>query len=232
MTHLGDAVSALVDGELDAETTRHALAHVAGCQCCRVAVDAERALKARLSTEPATPGLPSGLFDALLGVAVRSEFTDFAASAVVGRGALGVATAGWATPGGSSFLSPASSSRRPPWRSGQAAPRGRGDSAGPGRISRARPHGTYVAAAGLAASVMVGLGGGSLAGTSSAARTPSGPSASTSSIATAAPVAGPSVSSGGAVVVASSMAPILSIDARAIVRTQSRPALSVVYRRP
>ena len=232
MTHLGDAASALVDGELDAETTRHALAHVAGCRCCKAAVDAERTLKAQLARDPVLPELPSGLLDSLLSLAVRVELSQRAGSAMGAPGSVALAMPAAPT-GATAFVSAQASSRRPPWRSVRAAPRGRADSAGPGRLVRGRPHGTYVAAAGLAASVMVGLGGGTLAGTAgSAAHAPSGPNASTSSIATASPVASPSASTSGAVAVPSSAAPIPSIDARSIVRTQSRSALSVIYRRP
>lgn len=229
MTHLGDAASALVDGELDAETARHALGHVAGCQCCKAAVDAERALKTRLAGGAAVPALPPGLLESLLNVAVRVELSERVGAAPAACGSLTLAAS--APRVGASALG--SSSRRPPWRAVQASPRGRADSAGPGRTSRGRPHGTYVAAAGLAASVMVGLGGGSLAdsgGAGNAAHSPAGSNAMTSTITSAA--AARATASPTPTEVTGSSAPILSIDARAIVRAQSRPALSVVYRRP
>lgn len=52
MTHLGDRVSALVDGELGHEARDRALAHVAHCASCRAALDAERAVKERLAGAP------------------------------------------------------------------------------------------------------------------------------------------------------------------------------------
>lgn len=56
--HLGEALSALVDGELDHETRDRALAHVAGCSACRSQLEAERRLKAgvRGSSGPLPPG--------------------------------------------------------------------------------------------------------------------------------------------------------------------------------
>jgi hypothetical protein len=60
MSHLGDRVSALADGELDAEARERALAHVAGCAECRSLLEAERRTKRRLATT-AVPDLPAGL---------------------------------------------------------------------------------------------------------------------------------------------------------------------------
>jgi anti-sigma factor RsiW len=57
MTHLGEQVSALVDGELDHDARDRALAHLTGCADCRAEVDAERRAKARLS-RLADPGMP------------------------------------------------------------------------------------------------------------------------------------------------------------------------------
>ena len=53
MRHLGDRVSALVDGELDPATHERALVHLTDCTKCRAAVDAERRVKARLRALPA-----------------------------------------------------------------------------------------------------------------------------------------------------------------------------------
>lgn len=53
MNHLGDKVSALVDGQLPIEATERAHAHLAHCRDCRDAVEAERLMKARLSCLPA-----------------------------------------------------------------------------------------------------------------------------------------------------------------------------------
>jgi anti-sigma factor RsiW len=46
MNHLGEEISALVDGELSHDARDRALAHIAGCVECRSAVDAERRTKA------------------------------------------------------------------------------------------------------------------------------------------------------------------------------------------
>lgn len=50
MTHLGDRISALVDGELDHESRDRMLAHVAHCASCRQLLEAERAAKQALAT--------------------------------------------------------------------------------------------------------------------------------------------------------------------------------------
>jgi len=49
MSHLGDKVTALVDGQLSIEATERAHGHLAGCRECRDVVEAERLMKARLS---------------------------------------------------------------------------------------------------------------------------------------------------------------------------------------
>lgn len=46
--HLGVTLSALVDGELDHDSRDRALAHVANCPNCRLDLEAERQIKARL----------------------------------------------------------------------------------------------------------------------------------------------------------------------------------------
>lgn len=48
MTHLGEEISALVDGELSHDARDRALAHIAVCSDCRAAVDAERRTKAAI----------------------------------------------------------------------------------------------------------------------------------------------------------------------------------------
>ncbi|MFR9798480.1 anti-sigma factor family protein [Streptomyces sp. MS06] len=68
--HLGDRLSALVDGELGHDTRERVLAHVATCPKCKVEVDAQRRLKnAFAETAPPAPsesflarlqGLPGG----------------------------------------------------------------------------------------------------------------------------------------------------------------------------
>ncbi len=48
MSHLGDRLSALVDGELDGAELDRACAHLAGCQRCRAEAAELRALKQKL----------------------------------------------------------------------------------------------------------------------------------------------------------------------------------------
>jgi Putative zinc-finger len=58
MSHLGERVTALVDGQMPMESTERALMHVAGCPECRDAVELERLMKQRLaSLRPPEPGL-------------------------------------------------------------------------------------------------------------------------------------------------------------------------------
>lgn len=67
--HLGAAVSALVDGQLDEESAERAWAHVAGCASCRRLVEREGWVKRRLAemagADPRTPQPPSGLLGSL-----------------------------------------------------------------------------------------------------------------------------------------------------------------------
>ncbi|MCU1691171.1 MAG: hypothetical protein JWM64_262, partial [Frankiales bacterium] len=56
--HLGDAVTALVDGELDHPSRERVLAHLAHCAPCRGEVDAHRRLKASLTSLRALPVEP------------------------------------------------------------------------------------------------------------------------------------------------------------------------------
>ncbi len=66
MTHLGERVAALVDGELDHDARDRAVAHLVRCQECRSAVDEQRRLKSRIRelsvTEPSA-ALLSTLFE-------------------------------------------------------------------------------------------------------------------------------------------------------------------------
>ena len=57
MTHLGDRLSALIDGELDGAERDRAHAHLAGCDQCRTEAAELRALKRKLST--LLPGAPA-----------------------------------------------------------------------------------------------------------------------------------------------------------------------------
>ncbi|ETK31222.1 hypothetical protein GCM10009530_30630 [Microbispora corallina] len=65
MSHLGERVSALIDGELGHNDRERALAHLTFCADCRAEVDALRALKSRLrSMDP--PAMPADLTMSLL----------------------------------------------------------------------------------------------------------------------------------------------------------------------
>ena len=57
MTHLGDRLSALIDGELDGAERDRAHAHLAGCEQCRTEAAELRALKRKLSS--LLPGAPA-----------------------------------------------------------------------------------------------------------------------------------------------------------------------------
>lgn len=78
MSHLGDRIAALVDGELDHESRDRALAHIATCDSCRAEVDGERRLKARIRAL-SEPELTPDLSLRLLSVA-RSMTSDPAGS--------------------------------------------------------------------------------------------------------------------------------------------------------
>ncbi len=58
MTHLDDWAAALVDSELTHDERDRALAHLAGCVECRVAVDGQRRVKAELAAVAAEPTVP------------------------------------------------------------------------------------------------------------------------------------------------------------------------------
>ncbi|GAA4230002.1 anti-sigma factor RsiW [Streptosporangium album] len=65
MSHLGERVSALVDGELNHHERDRALSHLAFCAGCRSEVDAMRALKSRLRSLDG-PAMPADLTMSLL----------------------------------------------------------------------------------------------------------------------------------------------------------------------
>ncbi|HET9657053.1 MAG TPA: zf-HC2 domain-containing protein, partial [Kineosporiaceae bacterium] len=57
MAHLGERVTALVDGRLAPDAVQRAHLHLAGCRDCREAFEAERLMKARLAAlEGPRPG--------------------------------------------------------------------------------------------------------------------------------------------------------------------------------
>ncbi|MET8336667.1 zf-HC2 domain-containing protein [Streptosporangium canum] len=65
MSHLGERVSALVDGELNHHERDRALSHLTFCAACRAEVDAVRALKNRLRSLDG-PAMPADLTMSLL----------------------------------------------------------------------------------------------------------------------------------------------------------------------
>ncbi|MBF8188564.1 zf-HC2 domain-containing protein [Nonomuraea sp. K274] len=65
MAHLGERVSALVDGELNHTERERALAHLTFCADCRREVESMRALKSRLRSLD-TPAMPADLTMSLL----------------------------------------------------------------------------------------------------------------------------------------------------------------------
>ncbi|MFC5831638.1 anti-sigma factor family protein [Nonomuraea insulae] len=65
MAHLGERVSALVDGELNHTERERALAHLTFCADCRREVESTRALKTRLRSLD-TPAMPADLTMSLL----------------------------------------------------------------------------------------------------------------------------------------------------------------------
>ncbi|RVX44607.1 putative zinc finger protein [Nonomuraea polychroma] len=68
MAHLGERVSALVDGELNHHERERALAHLTFCADCRREVESMRALKSRLRSLD-TPAMPADLTMSLLRMA-------------------------------------------------------------------------------------------------------------------------------------------------------------------
>ncbi|MDP4510431.1 anti-sigma factor family protein [Nonomuraea turcica] len=68
MAHLGERLSALVDGELNHHERERALAHLTFCADCRSEVESMRALKSRLRSLD-TPAMPTDLTMSLLRMA-------------------------------------------------------------------------------------------------------------------------------------------------------------------
>ncbi|MFI9574800.1 anti-sigma factor family protein [Microbispora rosea] len=151
MSHLGERVSALIDGELSHNERERALAHLTFCADCRAEVDAMRALKTRLrSMDP--PAMPADLTMSLLRMAepggpLPPRMRPFPDHPAFGTGRLpGMHAAG-------------PMDNRP-------RPRGRDEGrSGPGRPGRARRAG-YVAVGMAGAAVALGtmlMAGGSTA---------------------------------------------------------------------
>jgi anti-sigma factor RsiW len=83
--HLGEAISAYLDGELDSAERRGAESHVAGCEICREELDEMMLIRARLRSLPMRE-LPHDLqatTDRVRPIYRRPRFVASAAAAVV-----------------------------------------------------------------------------------------------------------------------------------------------------
>jgi anti-sigma factor RsiW len=74
MTHLGDRISAFVDGELDHDARDRVLAHLAQCTDCRLAADQHRRLKSALAGA-GVPGPSEPLVRSLISMSEPGEPT-------------------------------------------------------------------------------------------------------------------------------------------------------------
>lgn len=124
MTHLGDRISAFVDGELDHDARDRVLSHLAQCHDCHSAVDEQRRLKVSV-TAAAGPAPSDALIRSLISMSEPGEPTP--------RERRPIAAGGRRMP---------SIAPRP-----ATAPAGRTEVRGPGRVAPRRRV-VYVAAAG------------------------------------------------------------------------------------
>jgi hypothetical protein len=165
MSHLGERVSALVDGQLSVDLAERALMHIAGCGDCRIAVETERLMKQRLAAlsppEPADLLIrrllelagPSGPLPPRPGHVPGSPRPELVASlnGIAARSAL----AGSADPG-------RGAGTRPPGRRGMSRPptsRASGSTSGVSRMVRVgRSSRNRMAAAMVGAVCLVGAG--------------------------------------------------------------------------
>ncbi|WP_158604353.1 anti-sigma factor [Nocardioides mangrovicus] len=120
--HLGDRVSALVDGQLSAQEEEQAWSHTMSCAACRRLVEREGWMKSRLagmSAAPAAgpqprPGLLGALYDvdawAVVDEIEREDRTRRVGLTAVGVGSVGAAVLGivalTGAPAGSGQLAP------------------------------------------------------------------------------------------------------------------------------
>ena len=150
MSHLGDRLSALVDGELDGAELDRAHAHLAGCEQCRVEAAELRALKQKLrgltTGAPAEAAMTRRLI-AMTGPGGPLPPQRRLLRVVPGRrSAVGLAPSGPAPSGPAPF-------RSAPFRS---APSGPAPSAWAGRRSRSARRRRYLVLGTV--SLVVGLG--------------------------------------------------------------------------
>ncbi|MDQ1290101.1 MAG: hypothetical protein QG622_3667 [Actinomycetota bacterium] len=131
MTHLGERVSALVDGQLPIDALERAHSHLARCRECRDAVEAERLMKVRLSCLP-EPGPEAGFLGRLVAIGAPQEASVESSSALLSSA---FSTPALSAPGESLASGGPLSSARPvpggPLRSSRR-PSGRGSSRRPG----------------------------------------------------------------------------------------------------
>jgi hypothetical protein len=126
MAHLGTRISALLDGQLSAEETERAWAHVHTCHFCRDAVEREGWVKTRLAGLSHDAGrAPDGLKGSLLGMPPGDAYLAFAGPrpdhrlrrnaglAAIGGGAVGAAVMGVLALGAAPADAP-TNERRPP----------------------------------------------------------------------------------------------------------------------
>jgi hypothetical protein len=155
-SHLGDRVTALVDGQLPHRERDRLLAHLAHCTPCRAAADDERRTRETLRLLP-DPRVPPTLLAGLLTVPARSAGGD-GGPPVPRRPAV----LPWEVEPGVAGPAPSKPARQLPTR----GPAGRGGSAGPGRPRRAATRGRLrrgrtavlrLASAGAAAAVVGAL---------------------------------------------------------------------------
>jgi anti-sigma factor RsiW len=78
--HLGIAVSALVDGQLDATAAERAWVHVHGCETCRRQVEREGWVKTQLASIPGDEGPPQQLLGSLYSLGQSADAPDPAAA--------------------------------------------------------------------------------------------------------------------------------------------------------
>ncbi|GAA2051226.1 hypothetical protein GCM10009839_67630 [Catenulispora yoronensis] len=143
--HLGDRLTALIDGELDHGTRDRMLGHLAQCDDCRREADAERRVKARLGTM-AAPQVPVELMLGLL-----SMDTNRGAGAGAGAAPSGLPGPGGNVPGpGGTPFSFQTVPIRPP-----AAPASGRPTAGRAPV---RPQRLRVAAIGAVSLAAIGTG--------------------------------------------------------------------------
>lgn len=121
--HLGNRVSALLDGQLSAQEAEEAWAHVYSCHACRDLVEREGWVKTRLAGLSCDPGAaPVDLKGSLLSVTPGEQFLVAPRApgarrgvgvAVLGGGAIGAAMLGVLALGTAPASSPPAE-RRPP----------------------------------------------------------------------------------------------------------------------